>query len=117
MSTNKSHWFPYLIIGGLILMFLASCKGYEPLTHNALIEGQFADIWEDSDGVHLSLLDESEILIEMQDEQEEYYFENSGKQQAIRYFRKDDGRKCIGVFVVLNDKLYQIDSHFYPLKP
>ncbi len=79
------------------------------------------EIYEESDGLHVVLNDYQiidgqkvydEILIELQDETDTYYFEVDGWQYEIKYFRKGSARRgTTGVFVVLFDQLYRIDSH------
>lgn len=116
MNSNKSHLFPFIIIGIFLIMLATSCKSVEKLPSITLIEGMFTDIYEDQNGLHLILPNKSEILVELEDEQDKYYFALNEVEHEIRYFRIDNGKECTGVFVVLNDELYRINSHFNRIK-
>lgn len=108
MTSNKSHLFPFIVIGIFIVMLATSCavQKPEPEPSITLIEGMFTDVYEDADGLHLALSAKSEILIELQDETEVYFFALRDVEHEIRHFRTKQG-----AFVVLNDELYAINKY------
>lgn len=108
MNSKKSHLFPFIVIGIFILMLATSCavQKPEPEPSITLIEGMFTDVYEDANGLHLVLPVKSEILIELVDETEVYFFALEGSEHEIRHFRTKQGS-----FVVLNDELYDINKY------
>lgn len=108
MTSNKSHLFPFIVIGIFIVMLATSCavQKPEPEPSITLIEGMFTDVYEDADGLHLVLPVKSEILIELQNDTEVYFFALEGSEYDIRHFRTKRGS-----FVVLNDELYAINKY------
>jgi hypothetical protein len=77
------------------------------------------EIYEDQEGLHIitKTVDSSgvaynDILIELQDETDTYFFEMETWTYKIKYFRKGSAKRgTTGVFVVLLNELYRIDSH------
>ena len=118
MNSNKSHLFPFIVVGLFIIMLATSCKVQKNVVGPEiwLIEGMFTDIYEDQNGLHLVLPGKSEILVELEDETDLYFFELDTVEYEIRYFRTGTSRETAKAFVVLNDELYRIHSHFAPLK-
>lgn len=118
-TTIKNIVFPLFIVGSVFFLLLISSCSHQ-IQSQRLLPDKIEEIYESENGLIVVAkkgqglnAEYYDVLIELQDEQEDYLFELESKVYSLKYFREGNERQgTTGVFVVIEDQLYSIDSPF-----